>query len=239
VSTTDLPTARLERWRLRRGALTRIGLAAVAAALAGCSTVATSDVDYDYRERHPIMVSEEPEVLQIEVGMNGPAISPEIERAIRNYVAQYRSEGTGSMTIQVPTGSANEIAAASTGRAVHYALVRAGVPHGRIVVAPYRFDDHARVAALRLSFLRVKAVTPRCGIWPERSATDFNNSDAHNFGCATQQNIAAMVANPADFMRPEPMGSASGARRAKVISDYGAGNETKSNMTLPSDGIGE
>jgi pilus assembly protein CpaD len=185
------------------------------------------------------MLSEEPEVLQIDVGMNGPAISPEIERAIADYVDQYRAEGTGNITIQVPTGSANEVAAASTGRAVHYALVRAGVPRGRIVVAPYSFDDHARVAALRLSFLRTKAVAPRCGVWPERSATDFNNSETHNFGCATQQNLAAMVANPADFVRPEPMATANGARRAKVISDYGAGNETRSNMTLPSDGIGE
>ena len=65
------------------------------------------------------------------VGMNGPALSPQIETAIRNYVGDYRENGTGSITIQVPTASANEVAAASTGHAIHYALVRAGVPRGR------------------------------------------------------------------------------------------------------------
>ena len=49
------------------------------------------------------------------VGMRGPALSPEIETAVRDYVGEYRADGTGSITIQVPTGSANEVAAASTG----------------------------------------------------------------------------------------------------------------------------
>ena len=215
--------------------LRSVALAAIAAAAAGCTTIATSDVDpqdFDHRVRHPIMISEEPEVFDLRVGMNGPALSPQIERALQDYVAQYRAQGTGPLTIQVPTGSANEIAAASTGRAVHYALVRAGVPQGQINVVPYQVGDHAEVASLRVSFLRVKAVAPRCGVWPEGNANDFSNTQYHNFGCAAQQNLAAMVADPADLVRPRPMEPANGARRAKVITDYSLGNETKSNMQL-------
>jgi pilus assembly protein CpaD len=212
-----------------------VGLAALAIATSGCTTTATSDVnpaDFNYRERHPILLSEEPEVLDLRVGMNGPALSPEIEAAIRDYVAEYRADGTGAITIQVPVGSANEVAAASTGRAVHYALVRAGVPQSHVDIAPYHVGDHSEVAALRVSYLRVKAVVPRCGIWPERSPNDFRNSDSYNFGCASQQNLAAMVADPADFVRPHPMAPANGARRAKVITDYSTGAETKSNIML-------
>ncbi len=117
--------------------------------------------------RHPILISDEPEVLDLPVGMSGPALSPEIEVAIRDYVARISPHGTGSITIQVPTGSANEVAAATTGHAVHYALVRAGVPRSHIQVAPYAVGDHAEMASLRLSYLRVKAVTPRCGVWPD------------------------------------------------------------------------
>ncbi len=210
-------------------------LATLALAAAGCGTVATSDVsmpDYDYRLRHPIMISEEPEVLDIPVGMNGPAFSPQIETAVRNYVAGYQVDGTGAITIQVPTASANQVAATSTGQAVHYALVRAGVPHAQIVVAPYYVGDHAKPASLRLSYLRVKAVTPTCGLWPEVSPNTLRNSSYHNFGCANQQNLAAMVANPADLVAPQPMSPASGARRAKVITDYSDGAETKSDTTL-------
>jgi pilus assembly protein CpaD len=210
-------------------------LLALAALSAGCSTTGTSDVDpaaFDYRERHPIMISEEPEVFEIRVGMNGPALSPAIEAALRDYVVEYRVHGTGSMTIQVPTASANEIAAASTGRAVHYALVRAGVPHGRIQVAPYHVGDHSQVASVRVSYLRVKAVAPRCGVWPEKVPSRFDNAQLHNFGCATQQNLAAMVANPADLVRPQPTTPASGTRRANVINDYGEGLDPQSEVQL-------
>jgi type IV pilus biogenesis protein CpaD/CtpE len=41
-----------------------------------------------------------------------------------------------------------------------------------------------------------------------------------------------MVANPADLVAPQPMSPASGARRAKVITDYSDGAETKSDTTL-------
>jgi type IV pilus biogenesis protein CpaD/CtpE len=46
-----------------------------------------------------------------------------------------------------------------------------------------------------------------------------------------------MVANPADLVRPREMAPANGARRAKVITNYSKGEETKSATTLPtSDG---
>jgi pilus assembly protein CpaD len=231
-----MPNSRIPgRASLYRAAVGGAALALIAALSGGCSTTGTSDADpaeFDYRMRHPIMISEEPEVLDIPVGMNGPALSPQIETAVRNYVAGYQVDGTGAVTIQVPTASANQVAATSTGQAVHYALVRAGVPHGQIVVAPYYFGNHARTASLRLSYLRVKAVTPKCGLWPEQSPNTYRNANYHNFGCAYQQNLAAMVANPADLLAPQPMSPSNGARRAKVITDYSSGKETKSETTL-------
>jgi pilus assembly protein CpaD len=198
-------------------------VAATALVAAGCNTTATTDVDvskHDHRLRHPIMISEEPEEFRLPVGMNGPALSPEIETALRDYVHDYSADGTGGITIQVPTSSANEIAAAKTGKAIHYALVRAGVPHGKIQVVPYHVGDHSEAAPLRVSYLRVKAVAPTCGLWPEMQPSSGKNYQYHNFGCAAQQNLAAMVANPADLVRPQPTGPANGQRRANVIRIY-------------------
>ncbi len=207
-----------------RAAATGAALAILAGLLAGCSTTTgTSDVnlaDHDPRHRHPIMLSNEPEALVIPVGMNGPALSPAIERAIGHYVAGYAEHGTGGITIQVPTASANSVAASQTGQAVHYALVRAGVPRANIRVAPYFVGDHAKVAALRVTYLRVKAVAPKCGVWPEPLPNDFRNSQYHNFGCAAQQNLAAMVANPADVVRPRAMDPSNGARRSDVVKKF-------------------
>jgi pilus assembly protein CpaD len=208
-----------------RTALVGAALTLVTAMSAGCTSWTSSThgdpmLPYDSERRHPILISNEPETFDMRVGMNGPALSPQIETAVREYVSEYRSDGTGSITIQVPSGSANEVAAAATGHALHYALVRAGVPRGHISVAPYEVGDHAELAPLRLSYLRVKAVVPSCGIWPETEQNPINNSQYHNFGCATNQNLAAMVANPADLLRPRPMTPADGGRRANVMQIY-------------------
>jgi pilus assembly protein CpaD len=235
VGIAEMPTSNFRRsTRLGRKAPVAAALLVLAALAAGCSATDTNInlANYDVEARHPIMISEEPEVLVIPVGMNGPALSPQIEAAIRNYVAGYREGGTGSITIQVPTASANEVAAASTGQAIHYALVRAGLPHNAIQVAPYWVGDHSRVAAVRLAYLRVKAVAPECGVWPETTSASNQNGQYHNFGCAAQNNLAAMVANPADLVAPQPMGPANGARRAKVITDYSQGLDPKSETEL-------
>jgi pilus assembly protein CpaD len=207
-----------------RTGLTGASLVLAAALAAGC-TPATAPpsvplLAYNAQERHPIMISNEPEVFEIPVGMRGPALSPDVEAAIRRYASGYRASGTGGITIQVPTGSANEVAAATTGRAVHYALVRAGVPRNRITVAPYQVGDYSRPASLRLAYLKVKPVVPTCGIWPEKEPNPFDNSQYENFGCATQQNLAAMVANPGDLLTPQGMTPANGGRSASVVKTY-------------------
>ncbi len=218
-----------------------IALVLLAMLASGCSTTGTSDVnpsDFDYRIRHPIVVSQEPEVLDMHLGMRGPALSREIETAIRDYVGEYRADGTGSITIQVPTGAANDVATAETGRAVHYALVRAGVPRNHIRVAPYDVGDHSELASLRLSYLRVKAMVPRCGVWPDNGTANYRNTDYYNLGCSLQHNLAAMVENPADFVRPRAMTPADGSRRADVVSKYRSGDDPKSNIMLINSGIG-
>lgn len=209
------------RWR--RALPVGVALSVLTAALAGCSTTSPSEVnvaDYDHHRRHPIHISNEPEVLDIPVGMNGPAMSPQIESAIRNYVDGYEENGTGFITIQTPKSSANEFAAASTGQAVHYALLRSGVPEANIRISPYYVGDHAKMASLRVSYLRVKAAVPTCGVWPEKHPNRADNAQLYNLGCANQQNLAAMVANPADLIAPQPTGPANGERRAEVIRTY-------------------
>jgi len=237
-----MPIAKIDpRRSLPRALLTGAALAALAMVASGCGTTGTSNfnpADHDYRLRHPIVLSNEPEVLDMHVGMNGPALSPELVTVIRDYVGEYNADGTGSITIQVPTGSANDVAAAETGRAVHYALVRAGVPRNRIVITPYEVGDHSTLAYLRLSYLRVKAVVPQCGIWPDGGTANFRNSDYYNFGCSQQHNLAAMVDNPADFVRPHALTPADGNRRAAVISKYRRGEDPKSNIVLIESGVG-
>jgi len=221
--------------RLKRApARASLGLLLAATLLAGCQSqnINAADLErHDYRLRHPIMVSEEPETLDIPVGMRGGHLSAEFKDAIYDYALGYRDDGIGAVTVQVPSGSGNDIAAAAASQAIRAAVIEAGVEPSLVRVAPYRSTPD-RAAPVRLSYLKVKAVTPDCGAWPNDVTGKMDNRNYYNFGCASQQNLAAMVANPADLVRPRPMTSASGARRAKVLSDYAEGADPKSETEL-------
>lgn len=54
---------------------------------------------------------------------------------------------------------------------------------------------------VRVVVSRSTAYVPGCPDWSNNSQTDFNNSTHSNFGCATNANRAAMVANPEDLIR--------------------------------------
>jgi pilus assembly protein CpaD len=209
------------------------GLAAFLAAACETHNAGVHVSDHDYRQRHPIMIAEDPEVLDIPVGMKAGGLSPQIARAIHGFVADYRRSGTGAITIQVPSASANETAAANAAQAARGIVLRAGVPPSHLRIAPYHFGDFGGVAPLRLSFLKIKAVAPQCGLWPEDATADADNRNYFNFGCANQANTAAMLADPGDIVAPRPMDPPSGARRARVIEQYSRGEETRSKTELP------
>ncbi len=212
-----------------------VGMVMAAGLLAGCQQTASTEValyDQDYTRRHPILVSEEPQVMDIQVGMRVSRLSPEIQRRMRGFVVDYRRTGTGSITIQVPSGSANEIAAVSAGRSAGQTLRKLGVPAGRIRVAPYKVDDHGKVAPVRLAFLKLKAHAPECGIWPEDIGRTTTDRSYYNFGCAQQQNLAAMIENPADLVQPRDMTAADGAQRARVIDQYRDGQDSTSDLPV-------
>jgi len=208
----------------RSGSLAAVLL--VGAVLAGCQSVTathTTLTEQDYRKRHPIMIAEQPEVMDIPVAMKAAELTPEINQSINQFVNAYRASGTGFMNIQVPAGSANEVAALTAARAAKHAVQRSGVAASHIRVTPYQVDNKAWVAPVRLSFLKVKAVAPDCGIWPEDLGKPDTDKQFFNLGCAQQQNLAAMVQNPSDLIMPREMTPADGGQRSRVIDLYRGG----------------
>ncbi len=55
---------------------------------------------------------------------------------------------------------------------------------------------------IRLFYLKLVAKRPDCPDWPENVARDSQNLPWPNMGCGTQKNLAAMVADPEDFLSP-------------------------------------
>jgi pilus assembly protein CpaD len=90
-----------------------------------------------------------------------------------------------------PTGR-DQIAA----EASHYGLILAdSAPVTAGAIAP---------GTVRVILTRMSASVPSCPDYSRTYQPDYEASTTSNFGCATNKNLAAMIANPADLVRGEP-----------------------------------
>lgn len=124
------------------------------------------------------------------------------------------------VTIMVPAGSANELAANHVARDLAGLMRRNGVPRSRIALVSYQAASPEASAPIRLSYVAMKAHTDRCGRWPDDLGKTSENKHYANFGCSYQNNLAAQVANPADLLGPRKPGDIDAERRNIVIDDY-------------------
>lgn len=205
------------------------GLLAVTLAglwLAGCNgypghSVTVGAIPDDYRTRHPIVVAEREQTLDVPVASEEHRLSRGVVEMIRGYADRYRQSASGTVRILVPHGSVNAAAASYVARDVRAVLVRRGVPPTRIITVPYDAAANYGDAPIHLSYLATAASTTPCGIWPGDLAQDTSeNRNYANFGCASQNNLAAQVANPSDLLAPRGMTPIDAERRTQVYQDY-------------------
>jgi pilus assembly protein CpaD len=80
-----------------------------------------------------------------------------------------------------------------------------------------------------------------CGLWPDDlgpsyDTKHFENRQYYNFGCATQRNFAATIAEPADLVQPRAEGPVYTAKRAASVDKWRKG--TSPATTYPDAGKG-
>ena len=135
------------------------------------------------------------------------------------------------MVIEVPLGGTNEHAATSASREIRAILSATGVPHRAIEIRPYHTEDPVRLGTIRVNYPKMAAETGPCGLWPHDVGPTYDllhwaNKPHWNHGCASQRNLAAQVANPADLVQPRAEGPVLASRRATAIEKYRKGEAT-------------
>ena len=207
----------------------------VAVALGACThdrEVVTASVPDDYRQRHPIAVEEANHSIVIFVGRDRGGLSGSQRADVIGLARSWSREGTGAVVADVPIDTANARAAAATFRDIQGVLAAGGVPPRGIKLHNYRPEDPRILPTIRLSYPKMTAVAGPCGLWPEDLGPsimdpDYNqNKSYHNFGCATQRNLAAMIDNPADLEQPRSEIPADTARRTAAFAKYRKGEPT-------------
>jgi pilus assembly protein CpaD len=220
------------RHRIASGALVLAATVAVAA----CKTdraVVTGSIPLEYTERHPIRLVEAEHSVQLLVGSGRGDLTADQRAQVASMAGVWRRQSTGRLFIDVPKGAPNERAAAYAAREVRSLLQASGVPASAIVAKAYAAPAD-NFGPVRIAFARIEAQAGPCGAWPEDIGPSilpttgsmpayWDNRPYWNFGCASQQNLAAQIVNPEDLVQPRAVTQAYAPRRQTVIEKYRKG----------------
>lgn len=207
-----------------------IVVSALAITLAACNGHGRSEVAgwlvADPSARHPIIVDRKEVVLDLAVPPGSYGLTHNQKRDLLAFIHRFKQEDSGGiLVVRAPSGSRNEIAAMRTMGDVRRVAANAGVSQKDSTFEAY-FGGGVANAPIRVSFMRHVATGPECGDWSDNLARDRKNLPYRNFGCATQRNLAAMVANPRDLIEPRGMTPRSSERRDTVWDKYIKGETT-------------
>ena len=211
----------------RSGALQLAVIASAMLFLPGCGTwfqnrhhIEVGSIPDDYRTNHPISISEQEEHLDVVVGAADRDISLAQRQVIQGFVAQYMANGSGPVQIMLPSGGTNSAAARRVQPDIVTALRKGGVSSGNIVTVSYAPPASDGANPVRIAYRALAASTTPCGKWTDDLTNDTENKHYANFGCAYQNNMAAMIANPADLLGPRATTQIDPAKRGNVIKKY-------------------
>jgi len=229
TQTTSTNSADRKRALRLAGAL--IGLAVTLGACQHTSddSLAMVAAPADYRQRHPIAVTEADRSIVVFVGRSRGGLTAAQRAEVTGMAQDWMREGTGAVSIDVPVDTPNARAAQDSLREIQATFAAAGVPPRGMLVRKYHPDDPRQMAAIRVNYPKIAAVAGPCGLWPEdlgpsiNNKSYFENKQYYNFGCATQRNFAAMVDDPADIVQPRAETPAYTPRRNIAFDKYRKG----------------
>ena len=228
----------------RRARLAAPGLLVVSgliAALAACTsssdqTLISGGIPDDYRHNHPIAVEEVLQTMDVPVGQDSARLPAAVKDTVAGFGKAFKQSGASLMAVVAPSGSPNQVAAAVIAVEVEQVLRQSGVNPRAIEYRVYRAGPEERNAPVRIAYNRIAAHTAPCGPWPDKLTDTSQNRNYADFGCATQQNLAAMVASPLDLIYPRGLTPADAQRRAAVLDHYRKGEAFSADLSKETGG---
>jgi pilus assembly protein CpaD len=182
-------------------------------------------------DNHRIEVTQTAERLELPVNTGDVALSPASRAQLNALANSYLRYGHGALVMSTPSGSGNSDAASVVAGDARRALVDSGVSYAAVAGSTYDASGSAD-APIIVSFARYEAHAPECApLWEQDLAHQQNNQAWASFGCATQANLAALVEDPADLLRPRDEDPRDSGRRDTVMEAYRAGETTHAPRT--------
>lgn len=177
-------------------------------------------------DRNEIGVEKRTEFLEIDIDASATQLSLRDASRIENFIRLYRERGHGMLIMSLPQSSANpqlavqavaEARAAAYANGVNYEEI-AGTTHGQGGAEP-----------LVMAFQVYDAVKPDCLSMASYDYADASsNNDLPSLGCSVRNNVAAMIADPADLLGQREIGSGDAVRREVILTKFREGESTGS-----------
>jgi len=178
-------------------------------------------------DRFPIVLRDEPVILEVPVAPGSYALTAGQRAEISAFMRGYRDGASSPLVVRTPSGTRNEVAAMRAVEEIRALAARADVPVGAMKYHPYGGRNAGTpYPPIILSYTGIKAQTAECGDWSQDIGRNPENKPYLNFGCASQNNLAAMVSNPRDLVTPQAMDPPPAERRQTVRDKYILGQPT-------------
>lgn len=215
---------------VRKKAMLAICLVGASLLLSGCLRPDEDHMEFFYishEDRHPIHIKENMQELALQTNTRD-GLSDREKRRLKKFFYKYRQQGSEGIQVYIPRASEDKVSVVRAVETVKDLANSAGITRGYLDIRSFRtsYDD----TLLRLKYSYATASTPKCGDYSQNLSVNDSNLHYHNYGCATQKNIAAMLANPRDLKGPRGVESRgrSSERRDVIWDKYVKGETTVS-----------
>ena len=202
-----------------------LSLGMVAVYAAGCTMPMTNgDAQaMSPTDRYPITVEPKVATIAVAVDEGMQRLAPGEADRIRAFVGRWKSRGQGMINAAAPSGSMNHGGMMAGLEEVKNILRASGVDRDAVNLTSYRADNDPR-APITLSFVTLAATAADCGTdWSQNLGWTPRNTPWPDFGCSTQHDFAALVADPHDLIEPRTSDASDGMRRSQVLENYRKG----------------
>ncbi|MFM9865090.1 MAG: CpaD family pilus assembly protein [Micropepsaceae bacterium] len=167
-------------------------------------------------QKFPIVV--EPQVVTLAVQTDGglAGLARGENDRVAAFAQRWKARGQGLLNVATSSDGSNGAAVAQLKKV----LAANGVDKKSVQFTSYPPASGEGQSPITLSFVAYAATASQCGQnWSTNLAFEPRNTPWPEFGCATQNNIAAIIADPRDLIEPRTSDTADAQRRSVVITE--------------------
>lgn len=149
-------------------------------------------------------------------------------KRVQEFARAFDKDGYGPIVLSAPEGSQ---AARNAITSIRSILSQAGVLPAKISIGGYIPDSTDGLSPLVMAYKSYEAHVPGCSSINEHSITNLSsNGSFPSFGCAVNENIAMMIAEPGDILGQREIGPGDSSRQLTVYEKYRLGESTASSQ---------